>query len=258
MRQLVALLCGVLVWQPMCLRAAQDGVRTARTSEMNLRRMAGDAPKPEYPAASLKAKTSGVAVGTVTVEPDGRPIVDMLEAPDEHIAAAVKSAVARWIFKPLALEGKALRTQAKLTFYFRIERGQGKVLNPDEMPGGPANKPPLAAVPGAKPAPSAQGPAIVTPHDVNVAPITFDELSKFTGAARPMILDIGDRAAFKRGHQPGAVNIPMDELIVRASIELREQKFGVIDCTQEDVGRCKMAAHYLESAGVPKFALLQR
>ena len=236
--------------------ASQDAVGVAKTSENGLRRLATDAPKPVYPVESLKANKTGVAVAQVIVETDGRPTVEVLEAPDEHIAAGVKIALSRWTFKPLMAQGSVYRAQARLTFYFRIDSGKGIVLNPDEMPGG-AEKPKPAPTTGATPL--ALGPApFVTPNDIVVGSITFDEFSKLTGAARPTVLDVGDRTSFKRGHQPGAINIPLDEMIVRGPIELGGLKFVVIDCTQEELWKCKFAAHYLEGANVGRLALLQR
>jgi len=236
--------------------ALQDSARVAKTSEKGLRGLAVNPVKPIYPAASLKANASGVAISDVNVDLEGRPAVEIVEAPDEHIAAAVKSAVSGWTFKPLISQGSAIRVQSKLTFYFRIINGKGSVFNPEEMPGG-AEKPKPAST-AVKPGLPFQPGRTVTPDDITVASITFQEFSKLTGAARPTIVDIGDRAAFKRGHQPGAINIPHDELIVRGPIELRGHKFVVIDCTQEELWKCKFAAHYLEDADVGRVALLQR
>jgi hypothetical protein len=51
-------------------------------------------------------------------------------------------------------------------------------------------------------------------------------MQKLAEAVRPIVPDIGARDAFKRGHWPGAVNIPVDELPVRAGIELAGSKRG--------------------------------
>ena len=235
--------------------AAQNTVKAARASESSVRQMATEAPKPAYPPASVKAKVSGVAIVSVLVDTNGKATAEVLEAPDAHIAAAVKDAVSSWTFRTHA----SVPITARLTFYFRLENGKPRVLNPDEMPrGAPAGDSPATTHTTTKPRLPAGGALRVTPDDIVVTTISFDEFSRLTGDARPLILDVGDRAAFKRGHQPGAVNIPLEELIVRGPIELRGQKFVVIDCTQEEMSKCKFAAHYLEDAAIGRVALLQR
>lgn len=86
----------------------------------------------------------------------------------------------------------------------------------------------------------------------------MDELKKLTGANRPTILDVGDRASFKRGHLDGAINIPHDELDVRARIELRGRNRLVIDCTQEETFHCLFADHVLKDIGFKGVPILRR
>jgi TonB family protein len=237
--------------------------RAATTSEYGLRRSATVMPMPEYPAASVTARASGVAVASITFGTTGRTeIVDVLQAPDAHIDAAVKDALMRWEFTPLTGPDGVTRfaVRSKLTFYFQIEGGKGRVLHPHEMPGGESLNAELR--PRAQP-PSSGGPPPAKPivRDVGHEPvdvITFAQLQKLSGAARPTILDVGDRAAFKRGHTDGAVNLPVDEVAVRARIELRGVPFIAIDCTQEQEFRCKAAAHMLGEGGFKRIALLRR
>ena len=243
----------------------QQSPPTATVSEYSLRRLAIEAPMPEYPAASIASKSSGVAVAELASDASGAvKTVDVLQAPDTHTARALEEALKRWTFRPLGVKGTegGRGARSKLTFYFELTGGKGRVLNPDEMPGGESFKTKLqprtgsSASPGGPPS---AGPAVVTSHDTEpVKEITLAELQRLSGADRPTILDIGDRAAFKRGHRDGAVNIPVDELPVRARIEMRGSKFVVVDCTQEEQWRCKVAAHLLKEAGVSRFALLQR
>ncbi len=66
--------------------------------------------------------------------------------------------------------------------------------------------------------------------------ITFidkKELSRQLASAQPILLDISERDAFRRGHLKGAVNIPFRELGVRAPIELSPARPVIIDCSQE-------------------------
>jgi rhodanese-related sulfurtransferase len=86
--------------------------------------------------------------------------------------------------------------------------------------------------------------------------MTRAELQKLSDTARPTILDIGDRDAFRRGHQEGAVNIPVEELDLRARRELPLSGSIVIDCTQEQLFRCRAALAILRELGASKLALL--
>jgi rhodanese-related sulfurtransferase len=233
----------------------------AKTAEMSLRRAAVTSVTPEYPASSVKAGVSGIAVADLIAAATGIvQSIEVLEAPDQAIADAVRAALNQWKF-PAA----PFPMQAKMTFYFRIEQGKGRVLNPQDMPGGPVfqprpaaptytpeNPPPLVKPPAPQPAKT------VELRDENTTAITFEELQKVTGASRPTILDVGDRASFKRGHLDGAINIPYDELLVRAGIELRGRHRIVIDCTQEQNFHCLVADHVLKDAGIKDVRILRR
>jgi hypothetical protein len=72
------------------------------------------------------------------------------------------------------------------------------------------------------------------------------------------VLDIGDRKAFARGHRTGAINIPHDELVLRARTELDPKKRYVIDCTQDERIRCGIAYDDLRRLRFDQVALLVR
>ena len=71
-------------------------------------------------------------------------------------------------------------------------------------------------------------------------------------------LDVGEREAFKRGHWPGAVNIPADELQIRGGPELPRDGTIVIDCTQEQNFRCAAASSLLLEQGFPSVIVMVR
>ena len=243
----------------MTVVAAQTPV--AKTAEISLRQMAVTSVTPEYPASSVKAGVSGIAVADVIAAATGIvQSIEVLEAPDQAIADAVRAALNQWKFSAFRYP-----MQAKLTFYFRIEQGKGRVLNPQDMPGGPAfaprpagptytpeNPPPVVKPPAPQPA------RTIELRDENTTAISFEELQKLTGASRPTILDVGDRASFKRGHLDGAINIPYDEVLVRGPIELRGREPLVIDCTQQEAFHCNVADHVLKEAGIKKIRILRR
>jgi hypothetical protein len=246
----------VFVILTLAMVAAQSPRMT--TSETSLRRIAVTAVTPEYPASSVRSGVSGIAVADVVAAPTGGvQSIEILEAPDQAIADAVRAAINQWKFPATVYP-----TQAKLTFYFRIEHGKGRVLHPQDMPGGPKierlpqptytpeNPPPVL-----KPA---TGNHVRVLNEADTTTITFEEFQQLTGANRPTILDVGHRVAFKRGHLDGAINIPHNELEVRAGIELRTRGRIVIDCTQEETFHCLFADHVLKSAGFKDVRILRR
>ena len=78
------------------------------------------------PRESLAAKVAGVAVAAVRFDVDGRAqSVEILEAPDEHTAAAVREAVSRWTVPGVKVNDRpeAVSVRGKLTFYFQLALG---------------------------------------------------------------------------------------------------------------------------------------
>jgi rhodanese-related sulfurtransferase len=248
---------GWIALSALALAVMAPQARTILASEGGLRQMALTSVTPSYPASSVKAGVSGVAVAAVVTSTTkgGAPAVEILEAPDQAIGDAVREALGKWTFPvwTYPMEGK-------LTFYFRVEQGKGRVLNPQDMPGGPVIKPRPTYTPENPPpvSKSSLGSNVPLLREESTTPITFDELQKLTSANRPTILDVGDRASFKRGHLDGAINIPYDELSVRAGIELRGRGRIVIDCTQEQTRSCVFADHALKEAGFKDVAILRR
>jgi rhodanese-related sulfurtransferase len=82
-------------------------------------------------------------------------------------------------------------------------------------------------------------------------------MQKLAEAIRPVVLDIGERDAFRRDHTPGALNIPVDELPVRAGIELAGAKVA-IDCTRDEMWRCQAAGAMLGQQGLTQTLILVR
>jgi rhodanese-related sulfurtransferase len=169
-------------------------------------------------------------VASVRFDLDGKlSTVEILEAPDAHTAAAVRDALARWIVPPTQTKSPI---RGKLTFYFQVRDGKGVVLDPDEMPGAPAARHATAKT------------------------ITVEEFKKRAGKA--IVLDVGERDAFKRGHWPGAVHIPADEMQIRGGPELPRDATIVIDCTQEQNFRCAAASSFLADQGFPSVLVMVR
>ena len=245
-----------------------QGPDTVRIQEASLRRSTTVSPTPEYPRASLERQIGGVAVAAVFIGLDGRTEkVEILEAPDSDIAAAVEAAMMRWVVPwqtGPAGESAKPRT-SKLTFYFQITDGKGRVLNPAEMPGASgrlsSHRGPLPGSPpkrGVPPPPAGAPVARAGGQSRATKTITVAKLQKRAGTDPVLVLDIGEREAFKRGHWPDAINIPADELPVRGGIELSRSRAIVIDCTQEGMWKCQAAGSMLAEQGFTNVTLLVR
>jgi len=115
--------------------SANRGAGIAKISEEALRRIATRREMPKYPSTSLKRGLQGPVVVSVVVNPEGlMESVSVLQTPDAEIGQAVREAVTKWTFAPATIEHTGERTKliGKLTFYYRISKGVGTVLNPEE------------------------------------------------------------------------------------------------------------------------------
>jgi rhodanese-related sulfurtransferase len=89
------------------------------------------------------------------------------------------------------------------------------------------------------------------------------ELSKtdfehLIASERPIVLDVRDRDSFHRASRPGAVNIPLDELALRAPFELANRTAVAIDCDGVPILSCRQAAMVLTDDGGRPVWLLPR
>jgi hypothetical protein len=251
---------------PIC-ETAQVPQGFLKMGEWGLRESARFAPMPEYPRESLSAKVSGVVVAAVGFGLDGRvQSVEILESPDALTAAAVRNAVSRWTVPGGQGAGGAHSyvIQGKLTFYFQFRNGKGRVVDPDQMSGGaprPQARPAVTISPSGVPSLNVPPPApksIPGSHGETLETITVAAFRKQAASTKHLVLDSGEREAFKRGHWPGAVNIPLDELAIRGGPELPRERLIVVDCTREEMELCRWAGGRLVQQKFPKVVLLVR
>jgi len=128
-----------------------------------------------------------------------------------------------------------LEITGKLTFYFVIVQGAGRVLSPEEM---------RTFLKFGKPAP---GPPV---QDIG-EPALAAALKK----PRTVLLDLSDREDFARSHRPGALNIPYNELASRARAEISLGSSVILDCTSTSLVLCRAAGRELQSYGFTGFFL---
>lgn len=225
-----------------------------KVSEASIRDRAVRPILPEYPVRSLKNRHEGVAVARVIADLDGTVVtVDILQAPDEPIAESVKKAVAQWRIPEIRVVGSArhFQTQGKLTFYFQLADG-GRVRSPNEFPGNETVFDPPQRGRGSQPVqPGAPRPA--RPALREIGP---DDLKKLSAGAHLQLLDVREREEFKRQHTQTAMNIPLDELFVRARIELRTDGPVIVDCSYGDPVICRQAGIVVQSVGISAVAIL--
>ena len=111
----------------------QDQERVVRVGEDGIRKSAKTSVMPVYPKAS-KNRAKGVAVAELQY--NGKGVVSevsVLESPDRYTGQAVSNALWKWTFTPSKLNGKPVSIRGKLTFYFVVENGIGKVQNPKQF-----------------------------------------------------------------------------------------------------------------------------
>lgn len=232
-----AILVILVILGSIDFEATAQGV--SEIGEVSMRWSAIHAPIPMYPKSAVAKGVTGVVVASVLIGVDGRvETVVVLEAPDPSLSSAVTDAVKQWTFSPGSHpgpNGSMVQTKlaGNLTFYFRISDGVGRVLNPEEMPG--ARWPKRAVPSNTKGQPATKAPVFTGVPDSEVAFIDKEELTRQLSSVHPVILDIRDRDAFRRGHLEGALNIPFAELQVRAPIELSSARPIVVDCSQDQM-----------------------
>jgi rhodanese-related sulfurtransferase len=234
--------------------AATAHAQQVGVSESSMRRLADHQPMPIYPPASVQQRHGGVVVAFVVATVAG-PVerVDILEAPDADIAAAAKAALMQWTFKPVTVPGRPepYGGQGKLTFYFRVTNGAGRVLSPNQMPGNEHVFDPPASVPArSSGAPPSAPPAVSSAASSAAPEIGETELQKIVSTTKPVWLDVRDRDEFAGGHRDGTVNVPADELGVRARAEFSPSQTIVIDCAKGDARWCHAGASILMQRGV--------
>jgi TonB family protein len=225
----------------------------SKTSEWGIRNSATKDPRPVYPKTAIDKGITGVVVASLLIRPDGRmETIVILEAPDPSLATAVREAVNQWTFRPDPWKNSLT---GRLTFYFRIVNGRGRVLDPKEMPGSRWPKPSTPS--DAKAQKSTEAKILQPVPDALIHFINKNELSRQLASTHPIILDISERDAFRRGHLEGAVNIPFAELGERAPIELPPARPIIIDCSREG-SWCQSAGNivgYLQSVGFSKLTI---
>ena len=118
----------------LVLTAGAQTIRSITVTEQALRHYAIKTVMPKYPAAARRKGAQGVVVAQLEVnEQGGLNKIEVLEAPDPSIEEAVRQAISEWRFKPATIGGKAVPLRGKLTFYYVIEKGKGRVKNPQQF-----------------------------------------------------------------------------------------------------------------------------
>jgi TonB family protein len=239
--------CALCVTMPGLMRGAlhaqeRPSADAGMVNEGGIRNAASNTVKPIYPAEALRRGIEGIVVARIRAGRDSHvERVDILQTSDPLLAAAATQALMQWRFgstrREMALEGK-------VTFYFRIERGSGRVLNPEEMPENShvwdAWKPASGSSHGA--------PAVV--RQAGAAPeIGETELQQRLAAGSAMLIDVRKRPDFAREHDPRATNLPGDEIVVRALVELPMAKAIIVDGTRGLPGWARQCVKDLHDVG---------
>jgi TonB family protein len=222
---------------------------SSRTTEVgvgpsNLQALVISRVMPKYPPESLGKKIQGVVVTQVYVGPTGRiDRFEVLQAPDPEMSRAVGEALGQWVFKPTgAPDGSPAVVRSKVMIYFAIRNGKGLVLTASEM---------AKLRLGEEKAPGSRVPQ-------SYPTITSDEWLRLAKSGRAVLIDIRHREAFVKGHFAGAVNLPENELSVRAPAELPKDSPVVVDCPPSAAELCPYALRILQRSGFQNVSVLKR
>ncbi len=233
-----SILCGTVAY---ALTAAPEQARRAariHSNDEQLRRFAIASPTPAYPRASLEKKIAGVVVAAIRIDSTGVPeAAEILQSPDADTGRAVRDAIMKWNFRPIM----GLAAEGKLVFYFHMNGRRGVVLSPAEMR--------EVINPGVK--------DVKREDEPSAKLITDREFRGLSTRPGPVLLDIRDRETFAEGHEKGAVNIPLGEILARGPAELPASRHIVIDC-RDTPDACAVAAHQLTSSGFKQVSILRR
>jgi rhodanese-related sulfurtransferase len=90
----------------------------------------------------------------------------------------------------------------------------------------------------------------------NTSRVTEQRASEFALTPGQLLLDIRDREESRVRPIPGAVNIPSDELQVRARAELGRSEGVAIACANQRLVSCRTTAWELAQMGVKTFAIV--
>lgn len=123
-----------LLYLTVPLAASTQKLQFVTIHEETLRRYAVEVVKPSYPRRAIKRHAQGVVVVQLDVNEQGSVTkTEVLEAPDPLIGEAVAVAVNKWKFKPPTIRGNAVPVRGKLTFYYVIKNGKGRVEHPRQF-----------------------------------------------------------------------------------------------------------------------------
>ena len=167
-------------------------------------------------------------MASVLIGADGRmERVEVLEAPDADIGKAMLDALGRWVLPQNLFEDDPrglFKVSATMVFYFLIEAGEARVVS------GPA----LAA-------------ARVADHSVAGEPRRIDEteFKALLETGDVVVIDPRERELYARGHREGTVNIPVEELESRATVELSAARVVIVDCYRSSGSMCDVAGRIL-------------
>jgi rhodanese-related sulfurtransferase len=217
--------------------------------ESTLRTIATNRPLPRFPAPSLAGGAQGVAVAYVEYRPDGTmEHVDVLEAPDAAIGAAVQSALGKWRITPTPSDaGRPRHYEGRITFYFRIVKGRGLVLNPEQVDG---NRDVWEAIHDQASRPAASdGPTVMRASGAGITEIDAEEAARLVRSRNAVLVDVRERDEFGRSHMPGAIVMPAGEIFVRSRAEIDPARPVVVDCSQGDLTPCRGGARLFVRRG---------
>ena len=169
-----------------------------------------------------KAGSEGVMVCSLFIDEEGKVTdVSVIQTPHPALVESLQSSFQSWSFSKTTIRGYPVKLTGKVIMYLVNDNGAGRFLTAVEM-------------------------------------IERNRSRAFALEAKRdvQLVDVRVRGEFKLDPTPQAVNIPLDELQVRAPVELSLDKLVAIDCSRLFQARCKTAANYLKGEGFDQVAIV--
>jgi TonB family protein len=226
--------------------------------ELEMWRMALDAPLPPYPEEAIKQHQSGLVVMNVQFGTDGTvQDISVVEGRSPELDRAARRALSRWKFLPTDSTGIG-----KISIYFKIEKGRPVVAVPGRdrlvelsQPSEKADQqsPPAAQQEKEKPRVSSPS-GWELPEIVRIVDrAEFDARRKDRAVT---VLDVRSATAAKRDPIPGAVHIPSKDLSERAPQALKAGSTVLLDCSRNPAESCLLVTWTLAKVGVKEIWVL--
>lgn len=167
------------------------------------------------PSEVAQAGSEGVVVSSLLIDNGGKVRdVSVVQSPHPALVETLQSSFQKWRFSKTSVRGHPVEVTGKVILYLVNDDHVGRFLTPEEM---------------------------LERRRARSLPLGVKNHAR--------LVDVRNRREFEMDSTPQAENIPLDELQVRAPVELDLEMPVAIECSRLSQDRCQTAAAYLKGEG---------